>query len=465
MDHTKMANSHRASAATARVFRGTFVHSTPQMALQVLDDVLLGVNTDGKIAFIGNGAELDKLSQKFGFVPSEVTQLAQHEFFMPGMVDTHIHAPQYMYAGTALDLPLLQWLNTYTFPVEAHFKDLELAKRVYTQVVKRTLRNGTTTACYFATIHTDASLLLAQIANDFGQRALVGKVCMDRNNTVKDYKETCQESQDETCRFIAELLNKKYPLVKPVVTPRFALSCSGALLAQLGATAKNNNLHIQSHISENAEEVKLVKELFPESKSYADVYHKYNLLTDKTVMAHGCHLTDEELLLFKETGASVSHCPNSNISLISGILDVRKVLNHEVKLGLGTDIAGGYSASLLDSVRRAMDSSKVLTLRDPEYNTLTFEEVFRLATLGGSQALSLDDQTGNFEVGKDFDALRVNIAAPGGPIDMFQCEKPKILLEKFLNLGDDRNIVEVYVAGKRVVAADSKIQQEDHFKL
>ncbi|CAJ1068576.1 guanine deaminase [Xyrichtys novacula] len=424
-----MANSNSTHIEISHIFRGTFVHSTPQTPLEVLEDALLGVDTDGKIAFIGKGAEIDKLSQTFGFSATNITQLAQHEFFMPGLVDTHIHASQYSYAGTALDMPLLQWLNTYTFPVESQFKDLEFANKVYSQVVRRTLRNGTTTACYHATIHTDASLLLAQITNELGQRALVGKVCMDRNNAVKHYKETCQESQEETCRFIAELLNKKYPRVKPVVTPRFAPSCTGALLGQLGAIAKNNNLHIQSHVSENVEEVKLVKELFPESESYTDVYHKYNLLTDKTVMAHGCYLTDEELTLFRETGASVSHCPNSNISLCSGILNVRKVLKHKVKLGLGTDVAGGYSASMLDAVRRALDSSKVLTIQDPEYDTLTFEEVFRLATLGGSQALSMDDQTGNFEVGKDFDALRVNVAAPGGPIDLIQTDEPKVMIE------------------------------------
>ncbi|XP_020513631.2 guanine deaminase [Labrus bergylta] len=451
-----MSNSSRTHTDVSHVYRGTFVHSTPQTALQVLEDALLGVDTDGKIAFIGKGSEVDTLSQTFGFSATNITQLAPHEFFMPGLVDTHIHASQYSYAGTALDMPLLQWLNTYTFPVESRFKDLEFANKVYTQVVRRTLRNGTTTACYHATIHTEASLLLGQIANDFGQRALVGKVCMDRNNSVKHYKETSQESQEETCRFIAELLNKKYPRVKPVVTPRFAPSCTGALLGQLGAIAKNNNLHIQSHISENVEEVKLVKDMFPESESYTHIYHKYNLLTDKTVMAHGCYLSDEELNLFRETGASLSHCPNSNISLCSGILNVRNVLKHKVKLGLGTDVAGGYSASMLDAVRRALDSSKVLTIQDPEHETLTFEEVFRLATLGGSQALSMDDQTGNFEVGKDFDALRVNVAAPGGPMDLIQSDAPKILLEKFLNLGDDRNIVEVFVAGRKVVPFTDK---------
>ncbi|XP_061623297.1 guanine deaminase-like isoform X2 [Phyllopteryx taeniolatus] len=446
-----MANPHSPFAKTLRVFRGTFIHASREEVLQVLADALLGVDAEGKIIFIGEGKELDKMSKNFGFRPSAVTQLETHEFFMPGMVDTHIHAPQYSYIGTALDMPLLDWLNKYTFPVESRFKDKSFAQKVYTQVVRRTLRNGTTTACYFATIHKDSSLLLGHIANEFGQRALVGKVCSDRNRFSEQYKETFQESIEETSRFISELLDKKYALVKPVVTPRFARWCSGPLLSELGQLAKNKNLHIQSHIAEIYDSVNVVKELFPDSNSFTDVYHKHSLLTNKTVMAHGCHLSDEELTLFRETGASLSHCPNSNISLRSGVLNVRNVLNHKVKVGLGTDVAGGYSASMLDAVRRALDTSKILTIQEPEHQTLTFEEAFRLATLGGSQALSLDNQIGNFEVGKDFDALRVNVAVPSGPIDLIQHEEPKILLEKFLNLGDDRNIVEVYVAGRRVV--------------
>ncbi|XP_076855136.1 guanine deaminase isoform X2 [Brachyhypopomus gauderio] len=438
-------------ASIARVYRGTFVHSTREVALNILNDFVLGVDSRGKIAFIQEGGNVDSLSQEWGFDTSDVQNLGQHEFFMPGMVDTHIHASQYTYTGTALDLPLLQWLETYTFPVESRFQDLDFARDVYTKVVKRTLRNGTTTACYFATIHTDASLLLGQIADDLGQRALVGKVCMDHNQMVPHYKEHLSESKDETLRFIHELLQKEYPHVKPVVTPRFAVTCSSSLLQALGEIARNYDLHIQSHISENKEEVEVVKQLFPDCGSYTDVYLRHGLLTHKTVMAHGCHLSDEELMVFHKSGASISHCPSSNISLMSGMLNVRKVLDHNVKLGLGTDVAGGYSPSMLDAVRRAMDNSKALTMRDARVQPLTFEEAFRLATLGGSEALSLDDQTGNFEVGKDFDALRVNVGVPGGPVDVFPGDDPKVILEKFLNLGDDRNTVEVYVAGRRVV--------------
>ncbi|XP_016405505.1 guanine deaminase-like isoform X2 [Sinocyclocheilus rhinocerous] len=158
----------------------------------------------------------------------------------------------YSYTGIALDLPLLEWLNTYTFPVEAKYKDLEFANNVYTKVVRRTVKNGPTTACYFATIHTDASLLLGELADKFGQRALVGKVCMDSNSAVPQYKESPSECKEETDRFIKELLKKEYPKVKPVVTPRFAPSCSSSLLSELGEITNNNKLHIQAPIRQNA---------------------------------------------------------------------------------------------------------------------------------------------------------------------------------------------------------------------
>ncbi|KAM9446166.1 guanine deaminase [Clarias gariepinus] len=434
------------------VHRGTFAHSTRDSELRVLKDYVLGVNEHGKIVFFEEGKNVESLREKWGFKPSDVKQLETHEFFMPGMVDTHIHAPQYAFLGTCLDLPLLDWLNKYTFPVESKYKDLQFAKEVYTKVVKRTLCSGTTTACYFATIHTEASLLLGQIANDFGQRAFIGKVCMDQNNMLESYKESTEECKKETERFIKEIQDKKFAHVKPIVTPRFALSCSSALLSSLGEIAKKNDLHIQSHISENKTEVEVVESLFPGS-SYTDVYKEHGLLTNKTVMAHACHLTESELKTFHESGAGIAHCPNSNVTLISGILNVKKVQKYNVKLGLGTDVAGGYSSSMLDSLRRTVDSSKVLCIQGAETQPLTYKEAFRLATLGGSEVLSIDDCTGNFEVGKDFDALRVNVCAPGSLIDLFSDDKDKteVILEKFLHLGDDRNIVEVYVAGKQVV--------------
>ncbi|XP_020369043.2 guanine deaminase [Rhincodon typus] len=284
-----------------------------------------------------------------------------------------------------------------------------------------------------------------------GQRAFVGKVCMDLNNLFPTYKEQLCESVCETRRFVTELTGRMYPLVKPIVTPRFVPSCSSELMQQLGSYANSEGLHIQSHISESRAEVELVKSLFPDCKNYTDLYDRHSLLTDKTIMAHGVYLSNEELKVFQQKGAAISHCPNSNISLSSGLFDVRNALNHNVKVGLGTDVSGGYSPSILNAMRTAIDTIKIHSFQTSNYERLSYQEIFKLATLGGCQALGLDNVTGNFEVGKDFDAILVNTNVPNSPFDIFPDDTQEDIFQKFLNLGDDRNMVEVYVAGKKVV--------------
>ncbi|NXL52073.1 GUAD deaminase, partial [Podilymbus podiceps] len=399
----------------AHVFRGTFVHSSPSAPMEILHGHLLGVDDSGTIVFLEPTDQQEHLAKKWGFKTSDIRELSNHEFFMPGMVDTHIHAPQYSFTGTRVDLPLLQWLTTYTFPTEAKYKDGDFAEEVYTRVVRRTLKNGTTTACYFATIHTDTSLLLAEIIDKFGQRAFVGKVCMDMNDSVPQYKELTADSVQETER------------VQPVITPRFGPSCTEDLLCALGDLAQARDLHVQSHISENEEELKLVEKMFPAYQNYTELYDKNKLLTSKTVMAHACYLSEEELKLFSLRGAAISHCPNSNFSLRSGVLNVQKVLKHNVKLGLGTDVAGGYSASMLDAIRKTIMASNSLQINKVNEMGLTLEEAFQLATLGGSQALGLDDVIGNFEVGKEFDALLINTKASDSPFDLFSADNFEVI--------------------------------------
>uniref|UniRef100_A0A8D2GAM4 Guanine deaminase n=1 Tax=Theropithecus gelada TaxID=9565 RepID=A0A8D2GAM4_THEGE len=411
----------------AHIFRGTFVHSTWTCPMEVLRDHLLGVSDSGKIVFLEEASQQEKLAQEWCFKPCEIRELSHHEFFMPGLVDTHIHASQYSFSGSNVDLPFLEWLTKYTFPAEHRFQNIDFAEEVYTRVVRRTLKNGTTTACYFGTLHTDSSLLLAEIT------------------------------------FVSEMLQKNYSRVKPIVTPRFSLSCSETLMGELGSIAKTRDLHIQSHISETRDEVEAVKNLHPNYKNYTDVYDKNNLLTTKTVMAHGCYLSAEELNVFHERGASIAHCPNSNLSLSSGFLNVLEVLKHEVKIGLGTDVAGGYSYSMLDAIRRAVMVSNILLINKVNEKSLTLKEVFRLATLGGSQALGLDGEIGNFEVGKEFDALLINPKASDSPIDLFYGDFfgdiSEAVIQKFLYLGDDRNIEEVYVGGKQVVPFSSSVKE------
>ncbi|XP_029468299.1 guanine deaminase isoform X2 [Rhinatrema bivittatum] len=440
------------TSKVAYCFKGTFVHSTNCSPMEILRDHIMGVSSNGKIEFFEHARNQAGLERKWRFNRSDIRELDNHEFCMPGMVDTHIHASQYSFSGTALDLPLLDWLDKYTFPTESKYKEQELAKNIYSKVVRRTLKNGTTTACYFATIYKDSSLLLAEIAHNYGQRAFVGKVSMDINNHVTNYKETTDGSIAETERFIRELLERKYCRVKPIVTPRFAVSCSEKLLQELGELAEIYGTHIQSHISEADGEMKRVKALFPNYKNYADVYDKNKLLTDKTVMAHGCYLSDEELELFRERGAAISHCPSSNLSLCSGHLDVRKVLEHRVKIGLGTgQKIDGSSLHSPHINQPTMPTSQTLLIQKEKYAAITYKEAFRLATLGGSQALNIDDVTGNFQVGKEFDAVLVSPTVPDGPFEVFADDTFEDIVQKFLFLGDDRNIKEVYVAGKQVV--------------
>ncbi|NWV47596.1 GUAD deaminase, partial [Daphoenositta chrysoptera] len=453
----------------AHVFKGTFVHSSASAPMEILHGHLLGVDDNGTIVFVEQADQLEELAKTWGFKTSDIRQLSKHEFFMPGLVDTHIHAPQYSFTGTRVDLPLLQWLTSYTFPTEAKYQDSGFAEEVYTRVVRRTLKNGTTTACYFATIHTDSSLLLAEITDKFGQRAFVGKVCMDMNDSVPQYKEITADSVQETERIQnLSLYYFQYPRVQPIITPRFGPSCTEDLLNALGDLAEAHDLHVQSHISENEEEVKLVENMFPAYQNYTELYDKNKLLTSKTVMAHACHLSEEELKLFSLRGAAISHCPNSNFSLRSGVLNVRKVLEHNVKLGLGTDVAGGYSASMLDAIRKTMMASNSLQINKVNETGLTLEEAFQLATLGGSQALGLDDVIGNFEVGKEFDALLINTKASDSPFDLFSADDFEVirtgLMIKKVNgnaagqvCSDDRNISEVYVAGKQVVPFSSSV--------
>ncbi|NXO71278.1 GUAD deaminase, partial [Phainopepla nitens] len=454
----------------AHVFRGTFVHSSASAPMEILHGHLLGVDDNGTIVFVEQADQLEQLAKTWGFKTSEIRQLSKHEFFMPGLVDTHIHAPQYSFTGTRVDLPLLQWLTSYTFPTEAKYQDSGFAEEVYTRVVRRTLKNGTTTACYFATIHTDSSLLLADIIDKFGQRAFVGKVCMDMNDSVPQYREITADSVQETESTNPIFCYFQYPRVQPIITPRFGPSCTEDLLNALGDLAQTHDLRVQSHISENEEEVRLVESMFPAYQNYTELYDKNKLLTSKTVMAHACHLSEEELKLFSLRGAAISHCPNSNFSLRSGVLNVRKVLEHNVKLGLGTDVAGGYSASMLDAIRKTMMASNSLQINKVNETGLTLEEAFQLATLGGSQALGLDDVIGNFEVGKEFDALLINTKASDSPFDLFSADdfeviRTGLMIKKLItNLcfdhvisGDDRNISEVYVAGKQVVPFSSSV--------
>ncbi|KAM7443443.1 hypothetical protein ABFA07_007763 [Porites harrisoni] len=436
------------------VFSGTLVHSTKENMMEICKKRLIGVDSNGKIAFIDNTTKLEDLTKKFGFQKEDVISLQPvRQFLMPGFVDTHIHAPQYVFTGTGYDLPLLDWLEKYTFPSESRFRNVEFAQVAYRKVVTRLLKNGTTTASYFATIHYEASEILCDIVAELGQRCYIGKVCMDRNSPDYYIEETEQSIKD-TERFVKHVLELKNPLITPVVTPRFVLSCTSHLLKKLGHIAKKYDVPIQSHLNESKNEIALVEKDYP-GYSYIAVYDKHNLLNNKTYMAHCCHGSDEELNLLSERCSAVAHCPTSNFNIRSGIADVRYMLDKNVKVGLGTDVSGGESSSMLVAMRDCIKASNVLSLNKSDgYTPLTFKEAFFLATLGGCQVLGLDEKIGNFEVGKDFDALLIDAEAEDSPFDCFKADDLRDVVQKFLMLGDDRNIRKVFVAGKLVAGVD-----------
>ncbi|XP_034117508.1 guanine deaminase [Drosophila albomicans] len=444
--------------AAVVVYRGTILHTKSFDEFESFEQGFVAVQ-DGKIIGVGNDYD-NWLSANKSVDPKTVkqVQLSEFQFLCPGFCDGHIHAPQYAQIGLGMSVPLLDWLNTYTFPTEAKYVDQKFALQIYKSVVEATLRCGTTLASYFATNDLASTLILAREAVRQGQRALIGKVCSNCNSP-DFYVETTEQSVEGTKNFIAELRKLNSPLVLPTITPRFALSCSKELLSKLGDIAKEHDLHIQSHISENLDEIKFVKEIF--STSYAGAYDEAGLLTKKTVMAHGVHLEDDEIALLRERGTSIIHCPASNTNLNSGLCDVQRLIKAGVTVGLGTDVSGGNSVSILHALSRALDVSKHIDVfnsqdirgsgaaKNPQknYKQLSYKQAFYLATLGGAKALTLDHITGNFAVGKDFDALVVDVSILEKPHRSLTVDE---LLEKFIYTGDDRNITSVFVAGRKV---------------
>jgi len=357
----------------------------------------------------------------------------------------------------------LNWLEKYTFPRESDYQDTDYALHAYLRSVSRSLRCGTTTACYFATIHSNSSKILAECVEKIGQRAFIGKVSMDRN-APDYYKENSAETAIQDARdFAMSIINKNNPLITPILTPRFVPTCSWELMTGLSSLAKELHLPIQSHLSENLKEIEWVKNLHPEAENYTDVYYKTGLLTSRTIMAHGIYLDENEINLLKLSGTGISHCPNSNFSIQSGVLNVRRLLQQGIKVGLGTDVAGGYSPSILDSIRNAIIASKVVAMspsirlhqeghekdKEDKYLPLSLPEVFYLATLGGAYLLGLGDRIGNFEIGKEFDALLIDCSV-NDSVPQFPHDNVKSMFEKFVYLGDDRNIVNVFVSGKQI---------------
>ncbi|TYZ65833.1 hypothetical protein PybrP1_001560, partial [[Pythium] brassicae (nom. inval.)] len=432
--------------------RGTVVHAPSLGHLALFPDAVVTFDrVSGRIVSFDSaaGTSHDELP------PTSVTRLSQHQMLLPGFVDTHVHAPQFMFAGTATDAPLMQWLDKYTFPVEAAFADLAVAREWYTKLLDRLLREGVTTAQYFATTHVAATKLLADLVEARGQRGFVGLVSMDRNAPA-DYKSpSAQHALADAEEFVQYALAKQSALVVPVLTPRFVPTCSPELLRGLGAlAAKYGGLHIQSHAAESRDEEAFVEQLHPGRRDTA-LFQDAQLLTPRTCMAHAVHLTDDEVAVFQRTGTSIAHCPLSNFYFANGFLDVDRMLASGVAVGLGTDIAGGYSPSMLRAIQTSVLTAKALEIRDAAAESarprrqFDYKDAFWLATMGGATALGLENVTGSFEVGKYFDAIVADVSR-GGTLDIAGRDSATDVFQKLIHNGDNRNFVQVFVNGRVV---------------
>lgn len=412
-----------------------------------LSDVVISVD-DGVITAITPAASFD------GSVDVE---LEANTVLMPGMIDLHIHAPQWPQLGTGYDVPLDEWLFEYTFPTEAKCADTEYAKAIWDDMVPSLLANGTTTAVYYGSIHVDATTALAETCIRHGQRAWVGRTAMDHPEGTPDYyrDESADAGIASTEASIAAIraLDDPHSLVQPIITPRFIPACSDELLQQLGELAETTGLLTQTHCSENDWEHNYVLERHGHSDTTS--LDGFGLLRQSTVLAHGCLLGDEDLALIAKRMAGVAHCPLSNVYFGDAVFPARRALDAGVNVGLGTDIAGGPSASLISQAARAVDVSRHLengvdqrldaSSRGVDDSRIDATTAFFLATLGGADVLNAP--LGLLAPGRQFDAIAVSMAnidnLPGG-------DTPKRRFEKLTRLTTREDIQTVWVDGQQV---------------
>ena len=404
--------------------------------LRFIKDGLLIIR-DGRVEWFGNWEEGHHQ------IPDSIrVRDYSGKMIVPGFVDTHIHYPQCEMVG-AYGEQLLDWLNKHTFPAEKRYNDLEYAREMSAFFIKQLLRNGTTTALVFGTVHPESVEALFESARHINMRMIAGKVMMDRN--APDYLlDTAESSYSQTKALIERWHNNGRLLY--AITPRFAPTSSPEQLEMVQRLRQEYpDVYLHTHLSENKDEVAWVKALYPERKSYLDVYHHYGMTGRKSVFAHCVHLEDAEWDCLHQTQSSIAFCPTSNLYLGSGLFNLPNAWRKKVRVGMGTDIGAGTTFNMLQTLNEAY---KIMQLQGYR---LSAYEAFYLATLGGADALGLADTIGNFNLGKEADFVVLEPTAT--PLQQLRYDNSKTLMDKLfvmMTLGDDRSIYRTYVDGRLV---------------
>jgi guanine deaminase len=364
------------------------------------------------------------------------------QLIMPGFIDSHMHYPQTQVIASYGE-QLLDWLNNYTFPEEAKFSDAEFAAAAADNFLKIALQNGTTSAMVYTTVFAQSTEAFFTAAHKMNLRMIAGKVMMDRN--APEYLLDTPEQSEKDCRALIERWHNK-GRQQYALTPRFAPTSTPAQLAVAGKLyAQYPGLYLQTHLSENHQEIAWIKQLFPQARDYLDVYDQYGLLGPRSVFGHGIHLSGAEVARLAQTGSGVAFCPTSNTFLGSGLLDMARLEQAGVPVSLATDVGGGTSFSQL---RTLAEAYKVLQLQGQNLHPL---KGFYMATLGNARALQLDNCIGNFEAGKEADFVVINLGAT--PLQAQRQSCAQTITEKLfalMTLGDEHNIAKTFVMGKEV---------------
>ena len=412
---------------------------------QYFPDGLLVVD-DGRVAACGPSDEL-----MAGLPPDAALYRHDHGLVIPGMVDTHIHFPQ-LEVIAAYGTQLIDWLQNHTFPVESRFGDIARAGEAARFFLDELLRNGTTTALVFGTVHPQSVEAFFEAALERNLRMICGKVMMDRN-APSDLLDTAETGYDQT----RELIQKwdGQGRLSYAVTPRFAPTSSDAQLAAAGRLLEEYpQVYMHTHLAENVRECEWVAELFPESRDYLDVYDRHGLLGRRSVFAHGIHLSDREWGRLKQTQSNISFCPTSNLFIGSGLFNLQKADQFQVLTGLGTDVGGGDSFSILRTINEAYKVQQLQQFNLPPLRSLY------MATLGGARVLDLAQSIGNFEAGKeaDFVVLDYN-STPLTEYRIASCDNLEEKLFVLQMLGDDRAIRETWIMGEKQYFRDEPQRQ------
>ena len=363
-----------------------------------------------------------------------------NDVIIPAFTDLHVHAPQYPQRSLAMDEVLVDWLDKYTFPLENKFKDIEFAKAVYDKFIDELIANGTMHAAVFGTIHNEATSYLIEQLEKKGLLAYVGKVNMDINSP--DYLcEGTENSIKDTEKFIDRYINNKY--AKPIITPRFAPTCSDKLLKGLGEVGKKYNVGVQTHIEESIWESNEALNCHPNYSCDMEIYEKVGLLDNGPVIAaHFIFPKEKDIEILNKYNGYAVQCPEATVNIIAGIMQTGNLLDREVKIGLGSDIAAGYGLSVYSQVAKAIQLSKIKSFYEQDNRKITFAEAFYMATKGGG---SLFGKVGSFEKGYSFDALVIS-----GVSDTFEDLTSIQKVERFCGSGETKNIKEKFIRGKKI---------------